>query len=312
VLNNDALNNDASTENDTFDISTGAGFNSLFVAAARALEAHRADPLALDPYAELFCRAVGGSWADLLDGNAPDHRLESEFGEVFQTFLAARTKFFDDYFRHAADDGVRQIVILAAGLDSRAYRLTWPPGTVIFELDQPEVLEFKRAVLADHGAAPAAERRAIAVDLREEWPKALQDNGFEPGVPSAWLAEGIMMYLPGSAQEQLFRGIDALAGQGSYVALEEMQPVPADVLEAKRAEEHAEGEQPGQFFSLIPNELHRPAADWFDEHGWDATAVVAADYISQVGRPVPPPDTDGGQMVGSGSFVTAKKTVRRT
>jgi methyltransferase (TIGR00027 family) len=294
-------------DNDTFDISRAAGFNSLFVAAARALEAQRDHPLAVDPFAEQFCRAVGGSWADVLDGRAPGHKLKSEFGEVFQSFLGARTKFFDDYLQRAADDGVRQIVILAAGLDSRAYRLTWPSGTVIFELDQSEVLEFKRAVLSDRGALPIAERREISVDLRENWPKALADNAFDRAQPSAWLAEGIMMYLPGSAQEQLCSGIDSLAAEGSRVALEEMQPVPHDVLEAKRAQEHADGDEPGRFFSLIPNELHRPAVEWFGEHGWDAEATVVADYFREVRRSVPPPNTDGGQLVRSGSLVVAKK-----
>jgi methyltransferase (TIGR00027 family) len=293
-------------DNDTWDI-TRDGFNSLFVAGARALEAQRDDPLAVDPYAEVFCRAVGGDWADMLDGNAPDHTLKSEFGEVFQTFLGARTKFFDDYVRNASAEGVRQIVLLAAGLDARAYRLSWPAGTVVFELDQPEVLEFKRAVLADHGDAPAAERREVAVDLREDWPKALRNSGFDPAKPSAWLAEGILMYLPGRAQERLCTGIDSLAASGSHVALEEMQPMPASALEAKRAEERAQPDQPGKFFSLIYNEKHHDAVDWFGERGWDGEATLAADYVRRVGRPVPPPETDGGQMLRSGSLVTGRK-----
>jgi methyltransferase (TIGR00027 family) len=160
------------TDDDTWDITGTAGFNALFVAAARALEAQRDDPLAVDPFGEVFCRAVGGSWADVLDGNAPDHRLKSDFGEAFQSFLGARTRFFDNDFRRASAEGVRQLVILAAGLDCRAYRLDWPADTVVFELDQPQVLEFKRAVLADHGASPSAERREVAVDLRGDWPKA--------------------------------------------------------------------------------------------------------------------------------------------
>jgi methyltransferase (TIGR00027 family) len=167
----------------------------------------------------------------VLDGRAPDHRLKTEFGEVFQTFQGARTRFFDHFLRSAADEGVRQIVILAAGLDSRAYRLTWPEGTVVFELDRPNVLKFKREVLADRGDAPAAGRREVAVDLRADWPKALQGSGFNPAKPSAWLAEGLLICLPASAQEQLFAGIGSLAAPGSHVALEEMQPLPADVLE---------------------------------------------------------------------------------
>src|SRR5262245_44883925 len=118
------------SDNDTWDITTSVGSTALFVAAARALEAQRDKPLAVDPYAAVFCRAVGGGWADVLDAKAPEHKLKSEFGEVFQTFQGARTKFFDEYFRNASDEGVRQIVILAAGLDARAYRLSWPDGTV--------------------------------------------------------------------------------------------------------------------------------------------------------------------------------------
>ena len=296
------------TDDDSWDITTSVGATALFVATARALHAQRDEPLAVDPYAEVFCRAVGGGWADVLDGTAPDHRLKTEWGEVFQTFQGARTRFFDDFLRGAADEGVRQIVILAAGLDSRAHRLAWPEGTVVFELDQPKVLEFKREVLADRGDAPTADRREVAVDLREDWPKALQDSGFDPAKPSAWLVEGLLMYLPASAQEQLFTGIDSLATQGSHVALEEMQPMPTDALEAKRAEERAQGQQqPGTFFSLIYNELHRDAATWFGHHGWDAQATVVADYFVELGRPVPEPDTDAGQMLYSGGLVTATK-----
>jgi methyltransferase (TIGR00027 family) len=295
------------TDNDTWDITTSVGSTALFVATARVLQGQRDEPLAVDQYAEVFCRAVGGSWADVLDGKAPDHPLKTEWGEVFQTFQGARTRFFDNYFRGATADGVRQIVILAAGLDSRAYRLAWPDGTVVFELDQPKVLEFKRQVLADHGDAPTADRREVAVDLREDWPKALRNSGFDPDKPSAWLAEGLLMYLPESAQEQLYTGIDTLAASGSHVALEEMQPLPADALEAKRAEERAEGQRPGTFWTLIYNQMHRDAVSWFGEHGWDAEATPVDDYFRQVGQPVPPPDTEAGEMLRSGSLVTARR-----
>ena len=151
------------SEGDTWDITTSVGSTALFVATARALEAQKPDPLAVDPYAELFCRAVGGPSADVLDGKVPDHPLKgADFGEHFVNFQGARTRYFDHYFRRAADAGVRQVVILAAGLDSRAYRLEWPAATTIFELDRPQVLDFKREVLTGHGAQPNAERREIA------------------------------------------------------------------------------------------------------------------------------------------------------
>src|ERR1700739_3435635 len=173
------------SEGDTWDITTSVGSTALFVATARALEAQKPDPLAVDPYAEIFCRAVGGPSADVLDGKAPDHRLKTaDFGEHFVNFQGARTKYFDDYFRRAVHAGVRQVVILGSGLESRAYRLDWPAGTTIFELDRPQVLDFKREVLTENGAQPRAGRREIAVDLREDWPQALRDSGFDAAEPS--------------------------------------------------------------------------------------------------------------------------------
>jgi len=202
------------TDNDNWDITTSVGSTALNVATARALEAQKPDPLAVDPFAELFCRAVGGTAAAVLDGKAPGHQLKTpDWGKHFVSFQGARTRFFDNYFRRAADDGVRQVVILAAGLDSRAYRLSWPAQTTIFELDRPQVLDFKREVLAEQGAKPNAQRREVAIDLREDWPQALRDSGFDATKPSAWIAEGLLIYLPAAAEEQLFSGIDALAAR---------------------------------------------------------------------------------------------------
>ncbi|HTZ16176.1 MAG TPA: class I SAM-dependent methyltransferase [Mycobacterium sp.] len=304
------------TDNDNWDITTSVGSTALFVATARALEAQKSDPLAVDPFAEVFCRAVGGNVADVLDGKIPDHELKTpEWGEHFVNFQGARTRFFDNYFRQAADDGVRQVVILAAGLDSRAYRLPWPGQTTIFELDQPQVLDFKREVLAAHGAIPNAERREVAIDLREDWPQALRDSGFDAAKPSAWIAEGLLIYLPAEAEEQLFSGINALACPGSHVAVEDGAPMPSDdysaAVEEERAaaKEGAEGER-RVFFQLLYNERHAPADQWFGEHGWTAEATPLADYLHEVGRPVPGtdgPDARAGWMVARNALVRAVK-----
>jgi methyltransferase (TIGR00027 family) len=188
---------DVRSDNDSWDITTSVGSTALFVAAARALEATKPEPLAVDPFAEVFCRAAGGIWAGLLDGAAPGHPLRSaEFGAHFVTYQGARTRYFDEYFRTAADGGIRQIVILAAGLDSRAFRLDWPHGTTVFELDQPRVLEFKRQIVERRGDSPTADRREVAVDLRDDWPSALRASGFQTSEPSAWIAEGLLIYLP--------------------------------------------------------------------------------------------------------------------
>lgn len=296
------------SEGDTWDITTSVGSTALFVATARALEAQKPDPLAVDPYAEIFCHAVGGAAADVLDGKDPGHQLKTaDFGEHFVNFQGARTKYFDDYFRRAADAGVRQVVVLAAGLDSRAYRLDWPASTTIFELDQPQVLDFKRQVLAGVGAEPRAERREIAIDLREDWPQALRDNGFDSAKPSAWIAEGLLIYLPASAEEQLFTGIDSLAGPGSHVAVEDGAPMQPDDFEAAVAEERAAAAKgDGRvFFQLVYNERHAPATEWFGRHGWSAVGTPLADYLRQAGRPVPGPDTEAGPMVARNTLVTA-------
>lgn len=295
------------TDDDTWDITTSVGSTALFVAAARALEAQKPDPVAVDPFAEVFCRAVGGEWAALLDGrdvDAPEHALNSEFGVDFVNFQGVRTKYFDDYFRAAANAGVRQIVLLAAGLDSRGYRLHWPDGTVLFELDQPQVLEFKRQALAGH--TPTAERREVAVDLRNDWPQALREHGFDPAKPSAWIAEGLLIYLPAAAQQHLFTGIDGLAAAGSHVAVEEAVPMDAETFAAKRAEERAAGEE-DTFFHLVYNEQHEPAAGWFGARGWRAEATPLPDWLRANGRPVPPEDSEAGVMTATISLVSAVK-----
>src|ERR1700731_3908318 len=299
------------SEGDTWDITTSVGSTALFVATARALEAQKPEPLVVDPYAELFCRAVGGRPADVLDGKEPDHPLKApDWGEHFVNFQGARTKYFDEYFCRAANAGVQQVVMLAAGLDSRAYRLDWPAATTIFELDQPQVLDFKRQVLTDHGAHPRAERREIEVDLREDWPKALRESGFDPAKPSAWIAEGLLIYLPATAQEQLFTGIDPLAASGSHVAVEDGAPLDPEEFEAKREEERAamaSGEEERPFFQLVYNERCAPAAEWFGNRGWTAVGTPLADYLRENGRPVPGPDIEAGSMVARNTLVSATK-----
>ncbi|OBK00009.1 SAM-dependent methyltransferase [Mycolicibacterium fortuitum] len=294
------------TDTDNWDITTSVGSTALFVAASRALEARKDEPLAVDKYAEAFCRAVGGDWTVAVEGADPDHPLQTDFGKDFVNFQGARTKYFDEYFARAIEAGVKQVVLLAAGLDSRAYRLPWADGTVVYELDQPRVLEFKRETLDRRGEAPTAQRREVPVDLREDWPRALQEKGFDPSRPSAWIAEGLLIYLPATAQEQLFAGIDALAAPGSFVGIEEAVPMPDEAFEAKRAEALASGEE-NAFFTLVYNQQHAPAETWFGEHGWDAVATPLHQLLAAVGRPVPGPDSEAGLMTGTITLVSATK-----
>ena len=297
------------SDNDSWDITSSVGATALLVAAARTLEARKPDPLAVDSYAETFCRAVGGQWADVLDGKLPESRLSTEFGTHFVNFQGARTRYFDNYFARAADTGVRQIVLLAAGLDSRAYRLPWPKGTVVFELDRPQVLDFKRAVLARQDEEPRAQRREVAVDLRDDWPQALIAGGFDRDKPAAFLAEGLLTYLPAVVQERLFTGIDALACPGSQCAVEEGEPMPERIFQAAKAAEQAAGDgiAGGSFFTLIYNERHARADEWFGARGWTAARTPLAEYLQRMGRDLPGADSQAAQMIRSNTLVTAVK-----
>lgn len=217
------------TENDTWDLASSVGATATMVAAARAVASRATSPVIDDPFAEPLVRAVGVDFfTRLASGDLALTDLDPEatggVGNMsrFADGMAARTRYFDAFFEAANTAGIRQAVILASGLDARAYRLDWPADMVVFEIDQPQVLEFKARTLAQLGATPAADLRTIPVDLREDWPNALRDNGFNPPEPTAWIAEGLLIYLPPEAQDRLLDNITALSAPGSRLATEHM------------------------------------------------------------------------------------------
>ena len=188
---------------DSWDIASSVGATATMVAAARAMASREPDALIDDPFAEPLVRAVGLDFFNrMLDG---EFSVADDDGatRLITTVMAVRTRFFDDFFDEATESGIRQAVILASGLDARAYRLQWPTGTVVYEIDQPEVIEFKNSTMASIGAEPKAIRRAVSIDLREDWPTALRRNGFDDSEPTAWAAEGLLVYLPPDAQDRL-------------------------------------------------------------------------------------------------------------
>src|ERR1700694_3440088 len=161
----------APTDNDSWDLASSVGATATGVAATRALASRGPDPLITDPFAEPLVRAVGVDFFNRLVNGEVDDEDEDPFDQQrMAEAMAVRTRFFDDFFTEATTAGLRQAVILASGLDARAYRLPWPQGTVVFEVDQPQVIEFKTRTLAELGATPAADRRAVGIDLRDDWP----------------------------------------------------------------------------------------------------------------------------------------------
>jgi methyltransferase (TIGR00027 family) len=284
------------THDDTWDIGTSVGTTAVMVAAVRALETSSPDPLIRDPYARLLVSQAGtGVWEAVLDDSitARVESLDSETAAAFnhiRGYQAVRTHFFDAFFADALAGHIRQVVILASGLDSRAFRLDWPADTVVYELDQPKVLAYKSATLAAHGVTPAAGRREVPIDLRQDWPVALRGGGFDVKAPTAWLAEGLLMYLPADAQNRLFEQISELSAPGSRIAVE----TAASHADERRQEmqdrfRRVAGElgivQTVDVQDLIYHDEDRAiVADWLNNHGWRATAQSSVDEMRRLDR----------------------------
>jgi methyltransferase (TIGR00027 family) len=304
------------SHDDTWDIATSVGSTAVMVAAARAKETSKADPLISDPYAKLLVADAGtGAWEAMLDDEfiAKVAEADAEAAAIFEhmgNYQAVRTHFFDEFFAAATAAGIRQVVILASGLDSRAYRLDWPAGTTVYEIDQPKVLEYKSATLAEHAVQPAAELRHVAIDLRQDWPNALRQSGFDDSVPTAWLAEGLLMYLPGDAQDRLFEQVTELSAAGSRIAIETVGVQAEDRRELMRERFQQLREKFGMEHQVDVAELmyHDPdradVAEWLDSHGWAAAGVTSLEEMRRLGRWVLPDDTD--QRAFS-TFVTAQR-----
>jgi methyltransferase (TIGR00027 family) len=310
------------TDNDTWEITESVGATALGVAASRAAETESDNPLIRDPFARVFLDAVGdGPWNWNSASQLPPELLEAEPELLLQrqamvSYMASRTKFFDTFFLDATNAGIRQVVILAAGLDSRSWRLPWPDGVTVYELDQHKVLHFKGSTLSEHGAQPAANRVEVAVDLRQDWPKALQEAGFDASAPSVWSAEGLMPYLPAAAQDLLFERIQGLAAPGSRVAVEALGPTFLD--EEIRSKRRARFDRVREVLANvdpqreIPSmddlwyfEEREPVGEWFGRHGWDVTVTPSDVLMAGFGRSAANEVKD---LVPGNQFVFAKRT----
>lgn len=300
------------TDDDSWDITESVGATALGVAAARAAETESEHPLISDPFARVFLDAAGDGMWNMLGGSqlppelrAADPELELRMRGMVD-YMASRTAFFDGFFLDAAKSGIRQVVILASGLDSRAWRLPWPDGpegTTVYEIDQPMVLEFKSSTLRERGAQPTCNQVAVAVDLRQDWPAALRQNGFDDSAPSAWSAEGLLPFLPAAAQDLLFERVQSLSAAGSRIAVEAPGPDFNDpeFLQRQRSRTQRYREVAGKAGEReIPNfedlwyfEDRADVADWLRGHGWDVSAVPAEELMARYGRPVPEGIDDG-------------------
>lgn len=314
----------ARTDNDSWEITESVGATALGVAAARAAETESENPLISDPFARVFLRAAGeGMWDWFAAPNLPAQiaEIEPDLKPRMQgmvDYMAARTAFFDEFFLDATGAGVRQVVILAAGLDSRAWRLPWPDGTTVYELDQPQVLDFKAATLRDKGAEPTCELVNVPVDLRHDWPSALQRAGFDATAPSVWSAEGLLPFLPAAAQELLFERVQALGAQGSRIAVE--APGPDFLDEGVRERQRQTMQRVRDLMAELDPDRDIPdvqdlwyfeeredVGDWLGRHGWDVTVTPAPELMAGYDRR-PPQDID--DATPQTLFVAAQRTGR--
>ena len=290
----------ARTDNDTWDLASSVGATATMVAAARAFASRADNPVIDDPFAEPLVKAVGVDFfTKLATGELEMTDLDPDstggVGNMsrFADGMAARTRFFDDFYTGAGEAGIRQAVILASGLDARAYRLNWPAGTVVFEIDQPEVIEFKTRTLAELGAKPTTDRRAVPVDLRNDWATALHDAGFDPTAPTAWIAEGLFGYLPPDAQDRLLDQISELSAPGSQLAAEGVvHDADLDEDEAREKMQAVSDQWREHGFDMDFSELvylgdRADVTDYMQGHGWKTTALTARELMIKHGLAVP-------------------------
>lgn len=295
----------ARTENDTWDLASSVGATATAVAAQRAIASSPPDASLNDPWADPLVRAVGiDSFIKLLDNqlDRSDDPLLNR--QAVKEQITVRTRFFDDFFVQATESGIKQAVILASGLDTRAYRLPWPAGTVVYEIDQPEVIEFKTRTLGELGATPSAERRTVSIDLREDWPSALTAAGFDPAQPTAWSAEGLLVYLPPEAQDRLFDNIAAVSAPSSRIATEhlDLRSIPSDWAQ-KLTERSRRIGSSINLAELFYTGERNTAAEYLGARGWDVDIRTTEQAFAAHGFAVP--DDELASFGDASGYLTA-------
>ena len=254
----------------------GVGGTGLTVAAVRARETARPDRLFADPLAATFAEAGG------LD---PDSPPGGRRAAALRVWVVGRTVFLDELLAEASQRGCRQVVLLGAGFDTRAFRLSWPPGTRCFEVDTPDVLGPKDEVLATAHAAPACERVVVPCDLRDDWPAALRAAGLDPAQPTAWIAEGLLVYLSAADVDRLLATVTGLSAPGSWLGL---------TMTTRDADELADTRLGALRQSRAPDD----PVGWLARLGWAADVSDLRQVLREHGRPLP--ERSGPERSGPG------------
>jgi methyltransferase (TIGR00027 family) len=254
------------------------------VAAIRAAESGRSDRLFDDPCAAGFVEAAAyrrpGASAD-----PTEEQVRRRRGLV--AWVAVRTRFLDDVVTAACAGACRQVVIVGAGLDARAFRLDFPSGTRLWELDLPDVLAFKEMVVRAEEWVPRCERVALEVDLAGDWGRQLEAAGFDPGAPVVWVAEGLLSYLSVDVRDALISGMATRSTVGSRLGVTLAAPKRLEEWRAR----HPDGiASPGDYVALWQSTAPEEPSEWLEQLGWRAQLFNVAERASAYGRPLPSAD----------------------
>lgn len=258
---------------------TGVSRTAVGVARIRAAESARPDRLFDDPYAAAFVAAMPAAAED--DSHDPTDR---DVAVRLAAHVVLRTRFYDEYLLTATRDGIRQVALLAAGLDTRAYRLDWPAGVRLFELDLPPVLSFKDEVLRDQ--QPRCARTVVPTDLTDDWATDLRAAGFDPGAPTAWLVEGLLVYLAVGEAERVLERLSDVSAPGSRIACERGGAMSAGLTDTGVTR-------------LWKGGLDAGVDHWLELHGWQPDVHRLASVAESYGRPI------RGESISA--FVTARR-----
>jgi methyltransferase (TIGR00027 family) len=260
-----------------------------------------------DRFAEPLVNAVGADvFTKMVNGEIDFDEAESSLNrQRMAERITVRTRYFDNFFTAATGAGIRQAVILASGLDARSYRLQWSSGATVYEVDQPQVIEFKTTTLADFGAHPTADLRAVGIDLRNDWPAALRTKGFDIAQPTAWIAEGLLIYLPPDAQDQLFDNVSSLSAPHSRLATEYVPNT--DIFTGERAQARSERwRRLGvnvDMRDLVYQGKRSHLIRYLEARGWHVTADNVPDLYTANGFTLP--DDEGSQALTDVKLITA-------
>jgi methyltransferase (TIGR00027 family) len=303
------------TDNDTWDLANSVGATATMVAAARAratkagvIDDRFAEPLVRAVGVDFFTRWASGELepADVDDPDAP-------WGMQRMTdTLAARTRYFDAFFTGAAAAGIRQAVILASGLDARGYRLRWPAGMTVFEIDQPQVLEFKTATLAELGVQPTTDLRTVPVDLRDDWPAVLRGAGFQPHLPTAWSAEGLLPFLPPDAQDRMLDTVTSLSANGSRLVTEtfmdtaHLDPVGAEDMWRTVSQQWRDHGADVEVWDLLYQGERNDVSTYLRSRGWNTIGTTMSQLLVDNGLP-PLPQSDKASFANNRYYTSIKR-----